>query len=550
MKLEDIPLDDKKTWNAFKNCNTVGVFQFGSPVAMPVLKKMQCENMEELSAANSLIRPGTGGLDDYVKGKKNPNSIKKLDPRLDKHLVATYGTIVFQEQIMGLIAELMGITFGQADIYRRALEKMHKPANKKKVEYFNNNVIAIAIARGFKQEEAEFIRKMILDNCGYAFNKSHAVCYSYISYYTAWFKVNYPLIFHKTMLNGNLDNLSEYIDMARGDNIELLLPHINYSQFKTAIEDETSKSLRIGFNTINGVGEKAVESIVANRPYVTINDYFEKNDSKGKNKKVVESLINAGAFDGMPLEVEDNVISNLKTLGFIVQDKYVYLNRKQILEWHKTYIEMGAIKSVPNYEVSVSKIKNKYFDKYELTTEKDNNIIIPETLLSLFELAIDDGIKSRKKPKGQLKEMVESEKIQADPYTKPFIQSGEEISKLEINKLKLYLEDVDKNEFSFLPHPLARFTNKITNFKEAKDEDECIEAGIIVGMTERLTQTGKKYYWLMIRTPRETIRVTLWSNSYKKYKNLIKQFGLVAIRGKKGYGGMSCDDIKVVTPEK
>jgi DNA polymerase III alpha subunit len=408
----------------------------------------------------------------------------------------------------------------------------------------------MAKSRGFKEEEAEFIRKMIIDNCGYAFNKSHAVCYSYISYYTAWMKVNYPLIFHKTMLNGNLDNLSEYIDMARGDNIELLLPHVNYSQFKTAIEDEASKSLRIGFNTINGVGEKAVESIVANRPYVTINDYFEKNDSKGKNKKLVESLIGAGAFDNMPLEVEENVIDKLNTLGFIVEGKYVYLNRKQLLEWHKDYIEMGATKSVPNYEIPVSKIKNKYFDQYELTPEKDNNIIIPETLLSLFELTIDDGVKSRKKPKAQLKEIIESQKIQADPYTKPFVQYADEISKIEINKLELYLEDVNKNDFSFLPHPLARYANKITNFKEAKDGDECIEVGIIVGMTQRLTTTGKKYYWLMIRSPKETIRITLWNTQYNKYKNIIKQYGLIAVRGSKGFGGMNCGEIKAVTAEK
>jgi DNA polymerase-3 subunit alpha len=92
MTLEDIPLDDSKTWQAFKQCNTIGVFQFGSPVSLPVLKKMQCSNMEELAAANSLIRPGTGGLDAYVNGKKNPDTIRKLDPRLDKWIIATYGT--------------------------------------------------------------------------------------------------------------------------------------------------------------------------------------------------------------------------------------------------------------------------------------------------------------------------------------------------------------------------------------------------------------------------------------------------------------------------
>ena len=91
LKLEDIPLDDEKTWNAFKTCNTKGVFQFSSPVALPVLKKMQCGNMEELAAANSFIRPGTGGLDDYVKGKKDKSTIKRLDERLNKWLDVTYG---------------------------------------------------------------------------------------------------------------------------------------------------------------------------------------------------------------------------------------------------------------------------------------------------------------------------------------------------------------------------------------------------------------------------------------------------------------------------
>ena len=91
MKLEDIPLDDNKTWDLFCQCKTSGVFQFSSPVALPVLKKMQCRNMEELAAANSLIRPGTDGLDDYVKGKRNPDSIKQLDERLMKPLKATYG---------------------------------------------------------------------------------------------------------------------------------------------------------------------------------------------------------------------------------------------------------------------------------------------------------------------------------------------------------------------------------------------------------------------------------------------------------------------------
>lgn len=548
MTLEDIPLDDKKTWEAFKTCNTKGVFQFSSPVALPVLRKMQCSNMEELAAANSFIRPGTGGLDDYVRGKKDPTTIKKWDERIDYWLRPTYGAIVFQEQIMGLISELMGISFGQADIYRRALEKMHKPANKAKVEYFNNNVVNIAIKRGFTKEAAEFVRKMIIDNSGYAFNKSHAVCYSYISYYTAWMKVNYPLIFHKTMLNGNLDALGEFLDLAREDGVKILPPSVKYSELITIIENEEDKSLRIGFNTINGVGAKAVESIVANRPYETINDFFEKNNSKATNKKVIEALIEMGTFDGMGIKVDEQYVfqSQIETLGLEMRNGLIYLNRKQLFEWYKLFLEAGSPKPISQYEVLLSKIKNKYIELYELVPEKDNpNItIIPETFLHQMELNVDSGTKTRKKAKGKLKRMMDEEKGGADPFTKPFVKHAREISIEQINTMDIYLKQVDQNGFSFFEHPLQKYASKITNFKEAKDGDLCIEAGIILGMIQKTTSNKKIYYWLMLRTPRETVRITVWDNVYKKHKNKIKQYGLIAVKGKKGYGGISLDDIK------
>lgn len=170
MTLEDIPLDDKKTWDAFCNFNTQGVFQFSSNVAQPVLLKIKPRNIEELAAANAFIRPGASGLDWYIEGKDNKDKIKKFDPRLDEILAPTYGAIVFQEQIMGLISKLMGISFGKADIYRRALEKMHKPKNKKIVEEFNNNVIDKAVELGYSKEVAEEIRKLIIENSGYGFN--------------------------------------------------------------------------------------------------------------------------------------------------------------------------------------------------------------------------------------------------------------------------------------------------------------------------------------------------------------------------------------------
>ena len=392
---------------------------------------------------------------------------------------------------------------------------------------------------------------LLLEN-GIIASNSHAVCYSYISYYTAWMKVNYPLIFHKTMLNGNLDKLADYIDIAKSDNIQLLSPHVNYSQLETIIEDEATKSLRIGFNTVNGIGAKAVESIVENQPYNTINEFFEKNNSKGKNKKVVEALITAGCMEDVPIEIEEqSILDNLVSLNYDVRGNLVYLNRKQQEKWFEYYLEFNSAKSIPNYEIEIMKIKNKYLDQYELVPEKDNPdvVIIPEILLPLFELSESDGIKSRKKPKGQLKELLEEHKVNCSIYSKPFYKYANEISKIEVNKLQLYLEEVNKNEFSFLPHPLSRYTNMITTWKDAKDGEECIEAGILTAATKRMTSNNKPYYWLILRTPKEQIRITLWQSQFNKYKKHMKQYNLIAIKGVKGYGGMSCTDLKPVTPD-
>lgn len=551
ISLEDIPLDDKKTWDAFCKFDTKGVFQFSSPVAKPVLVQLRPRNIEELAAANSFIRPGTSGLDLYVKGKfKGGEQVYFKDERIDSILRPTYGAIVFQEQIMGLIAELMGISFGKADIYRRALEKMHKPKNKKTVDYFNDNVVNIATERGFDPKVAEAVRKLIIDNSGYAFNKSHAVCYSLISYYTCWMKVNYPLIFHKTMLNGNMDNFGEFMDLAKEDDMKILSPDVNYSQFKTIIENEEDKSLRIGFNIIKGVGEKAVDLIIENRPYNSINDFFEKNSSKAKNKKVVEALINSGAFDNLPILVDENIFNEktLTELDLNAKDNKVVLNRKQLSKWYEYYLEYSGKKTIPNYEVNIARIKQKYIELYNIEPEKKSSIVvIPEPILNLLELNVDDGIKTRKKPKGTIKELLENKAILLDPFTKPFAKHGTLIGSIKINILELYLEECNINDFSFLPHPLQKYADRLTSYKNSEDGRTLIEAGIITGMIERKTKTNKTYYWLFLKTPKEVIRITLWQSDYKKYKDIIKQYGLIKVKGIKGFGGMSCEEMAKIS---
>ena len=151
MTENDIPFDDQKTWNMLSIGDTLGIFQMASNVAIPVLRRVKPQNIEELSAVNAFIRPGASGLDEFLEGKENANKIRKLDPRIDRHLEKTYGAIVYQEQIMFLISELLGISFGEADLYRRALEKPDKGKNVQIVAEFNEKAVSVGTQRGFNQ---------------------------------------------------------------------------------------------------------------------------------------------------------------------------------------------------------------------------------------------------------------------------------------------------------------------------------------------------------------------------------------------------------------
>lgn len=167
----DIPLNDMQTWKALQEGKTLGVFQFEKPIGVKTLKKVKPDNIEELAACNSFIRPGTEGINAFVQGKLQGGGHKYGDKRIDEILESTFGAIVFQEQTMKLISVLMNIGFGKADLYRRALEKPNKGKNKEIVEDFSKNCVRIASQNGFDPLIAEKVKQAIIDNSGYLFNK-------------------------------------------------------------------------------------------------------------------------------------------------------------------------------------------------------------------------------------------------------------------------------------------------------------------------------------------------------------------------------------------
>ena len=553
---EKIPFDDEKVWDLICSGNLLGVFQFSSRVATPVINKVQPRNIEELSAANSFIRPGASGIDEYVSAKINVKKIRKLDPRLDKHLESTYGAIVYQEQIMSLIAELMGISFGEADLYRRALEKPDKDKDGL-VQNFNNNVVEIATKLGFKPEIAELVRKLIIDNIGYSFNKSHAVAYAIIAYWTAWLKINFPVIFYTMMFNGNIDELGTFMASAKKSGITINPPHVNYSKYETVIEDLENKVIRIGLNAIKGIGDKASTSIIETQPFTSVDDFFDRNDLRRVNKGIIEALLNVGAMDGLGIEIENTDIPSQFVGNFDIKNQYIdgtmkefiYLNREQMICWYNKYNEILNIKNPPSYEIPPSMIKGKFQDMYNIVEEKDGSIIIPENRLKdlEIELTIEQKAeyKCRKHPKGEFLIIKENSKV--SNFRKVFVRYYADLLKIDVNYLDIYLRESKELGYSFLDHPLENKIDKINIFNDTEDGKELVTAGIITSIIPKKSKNNKKYYHIMIKTPRENVKLIMWDNGdagYVKNKDIIKINKMILVRGVKGYGGMNVENIK------
>lgn len=551
----EIPLDDVATWETLSRGDTLGVFQLASNTAIPVLRRVKPRNMEELSAINAFIRPGASGLDEYLESKLDSSKLRKLDPRLDKHLLSTYGALVYQEQNMALIAELMGISFGQADLYRRALEKPKK--NPEAFERFKNEAVTLGVARGFKKEICELVRDLIIDNSGYSFNKSHSIAYSLISYATAWLKTNYPVVFYTVMFNYEIGKLSEYMDEAKKMGITIKPPHVCYSKYEATIEDLENKVIRIGLNTIKGLGNSAVVSILEQQPFSSINDFFERTNSRTVNKKVIESILTANALDDLPVKIEDKdmldkiMSDDLKlALSKICKNDNINLNSKQKYFWYDKYLEQTKLKKPANYAIPKQMLKGKYLTVDVLAAqEKDFTIVIPEPLLEAYSLKLEacEQYKTRKKPKGIFKEEAETSSFKLSPSDRTILLYLNDILEIHNSDLENYVDQLESFGYSFFLHPLDYAKKNISNFHNAEDGQYLQIAGLISGLEQRVTKNNKLFYYVFILTPYEKVRVTVWSEAFKKYQNLFEKNKLVRLRGTKGYGSLSLDVIHEIT---
>jgi len=365
--LDKIPLDDRETYELFARGDTVGVFQFESSGMREYLRKLKPNRIEDLIAMNALYRPGPmENIDDFIDRKQGVKKIEYPHPLLEPVLAETYGIIVYQEQVMQIASRMAGFTLGEADILRRAM-------GKKKIELMREQRVKFlegAEKNGIPKKTAQEVFDLMNKFAGYGFNKSHAAGYSVVAYQTAYLKAHYPAEFMAASLTsemGNADRVMILMDECKRMGINVLPPDVNESFAKFTVVDG---NIRFGLGAIKNVGHGAIQSIIKARKkhgkFQTIFDLVQHLNLRLVNKKVLESLVQAGALDSLrghraqllaTVEIAINYAQSVQNEHMLGQTSIFDLGGAETKRTNGHYPEM------PNVE--------KWDQKKELALEKE-----------------------------------------------------------------------------------------------------------------------------------------------------------------------------------
>lgn len=409
--LSDIPLEDEETYKLLSSGETIGIFQLESSGMRDILIKMKPSRFEDLIALVALYRPGpigSGMIDDFIKRKKGETEVRYELPQLKEILDETYGVILYQEQVMRIANKIANFSMGQADILRRAMGKKKPEEMEKQKEVF----IKGAISNGISESKAEKLFDLMAFFAEYGFNKSHSAAYAYLAFQTAYLKAHFPVEFMAANLSadmGDTDRIVKLINECKNMSISILPPDINLSDREFIID---GRSIRFGLEAVKGVGSAAIEVILEERKngdFKSFEDFLLRIDKKKVNKKVIESLIKAGAFDS--LSEKDRFIarpymcSHLSSNGFL-KDKGPALfeigtieNKKDVSLWDETTLLYNEKESLGFY------LSGHPMTKYRelltiLNVVRLSDLEIPTDKAEVFVGGIVSDMKSKAKEKG------------------------------------------------------------------------------------------------------------------------------------------------------
>ncbi|RGX13705.1 DNA polymerase III subunit alpha [Paraclostridium sordellii] len=479
--------DDPKVYELLASGNTLGVFQLESAGMRSFMKQLKPDNFEDIVAGISLYRPGPmDSIPNYINNKNNPEHVEYLHEKLKPIMEVTYGCLVYQEQVMQVVRDLGGYSYGRSDLVRRAMGKKKMDVMEKERQYFihgkfdDNGELEIegCVRNGVPEDIGNKIFDDMIDFAKYAFNKSHAAAYGVLAYETAYLKAHYPVEFMAALITsvmGNTDKVVEYIRECNNLKIDVLKPDINKSFTKFSVEHN---SIRFGLAAVKNVGVNVLNNIIAEREaggeFKDFNEFCKRLDSKDSNKRIIESLIKCGAFD----EMGDNRASLL--LGYEKLLESISMDRKKNLAG----------------QVSL-------FDGFGMDESMSNDIQNMYTLPKVNEL--------------EEKERLYLEKEVLGMYVSghPLSQYKEELKKnTTINNADL--NDLKDDYISYLN----------------LNEKEVVMGGIIVNKTIRTTKRNDLMAIIELEDLYGVIEVIVFPQVLQKYNTIIQEDKIIYVEGR------------------
>lgn len=467
-----IPLDDPKSFDLLKNCETTAVFQLESRGMKDLIRRLQPDCFDEIIALVALFRPGplgSGMVDDFINRKHGRAEIEYPHPDLEPILKPTYGVILYQEQVMQIAQVLARYSLGGADLLRRAMGKKKAEEMAKQRDTF----LSGTKENGIDSDQANYIFDLMEKFAGYGFNKSHSAAYALVAYQTAWLKAHYPAEFMAAVLSSDMDNTDKvvtFIDDCRENKIKLQPPDVNQSDYPFTVNQQGN--IIYGLGAIKGVGLAAIEGIIDNRRqngrYLDMLDFCQRVELGKVNKRVLESLIKAGAVD----ELGENRATLSANLPTIIQ----------AAEQHKKVTEAGQFDMFGFGNTSTTETKHDL--KFPSYTDWD-----------------------------------EEQRLLGEKETLGLYLTGHPIDR--------YLKEIKH----FVSAKIADLEIPASTSKYNRGGVPVTVSGLIVNIRTRQNQKGTRMAFLTLDDRSGRLEINAFSEAYAKYQHILQNDKIVVVTG-------------------
>ena len=493
INLHDIDYNDKQVLDYIGTGKTDGIFQIESAGMKSFMKELKPESLEDIIAGIALYRPGPMDfIPKYLKGKNDRDSITYDCPQLEPILKTTHGCIVYQEQVMQIVRDLAGYTLGRSDLLRRAMSKKKQAVMEKERKNFvygnEEEGVDGCIKRGIDEATANKIYDEMIDFAKYAFNKSHAAAYGVVSYQTAYLKYYYPVEFMASLLTSVIDNSSkviEYVQTCKGMGIDILPPDINQSERNFTAQ---GGAIRYGLSALKSIGKAMVDQLVAERnargPFQNLQEFLERISECDLSKRIVESLIKAGALDCLEGNRRQKMMIYTSIMDNISQSK------KKMMAGQMSLFDIVDDELKSDFEIKFPKVNE--FSKQEL-------LAFEKEVIGLY--------------------------VSGHP-----LEEYQNMWKKNITRTSLDFQLNDEDE-----------TAVADNARE-------IIGGIISEVTVKVTKQNSVMAFVTIEDLYGTVEVLVFPKLYEKYRQIIAEDNKVFITGRVTSGGeenakMICETI-------